>query len=139
MEPIRIHDMTKLFKKEILLYSFFDVRLKKPFRLMYGVYFVVVFLVVSLPLLILFWPPNPVLLGVAVGIPAFAANFMMKPIFNGRPFFSAMKVYLQYIINPKIYFDNKASAPLKDYRIDETVHISRRDDYLELFRLKYNK
>lgn len=131
--------MTGLFKKEILVYSFFDLRLKKPFRLMLGVYFAIVFLLFSVPFFILMWPPGPVKLAIGLGVPSFAANFMVRPIFNGRPFFSAMKVYLDYIRNPKIFFDMKESKPLQNYRIDEYCLVSRRRDYLRLFANKYNK
>ena len=33
MKPIIVKDMTRLFTKELLLYSFFDLTLKKPLRI----------------------------------------------------------------------------------------------------------
>lgn len=34
--PIRVLDMTNLFSKELLIYSLFDIKFKKPVRLIFG-------------------------------------------------------------------------------------------------------
>ena len=50
MKPIIVKDMTRLFTKELLLYSFFDLTLKKPLRIAQLIYTIVLFLIISAPL-----------------------------------------------------------------------------------------
>ena len=55
MEYLEVLDMTNLFTKEILLYSLFDLRFKKPVRFMLIVYFVLTFFLWTVPLFFLFF------------------------------------------------------------------------------------
>ena len=141
MDRVQVLNMSGLYNKEIMLYSFFDIRFKTPVRLSVWLYTAVVFLIFGLPFIKLTggFDFNVYKLAIAFGIPFAAGNFMAKPIFNGRPFFAAMKILITYIINEKIYFDNKASKELPEYKIDEIHLISRRRDFNKLFNMKYQE
>lgn len=137
-EPIKVLNMTRLFKKEIMLYSLFDIRFKKPFRVMIGVYFIILFLLIGLPIVKTFGVNvYSVMLGLFPLI--VMANYMAKPIWNGRPFFSWLFVQIIYVLKPKIYYDNLSSKPLRDKHIDHYYVIPRRDDFLKLIHAKKNK
>ena len=77
MKPIIVKDMTRLFTKELLLYSFFDLTLKKPLRIAQLIYTIVLFLIFSAPLAIFisalnFW--NLYTIGFTFGIPIILGN-----------------------------------------------------------------
>mgnify|MGYP002714546490 CR=1 FL=1 len=138
-QGIRILNMTDLFNKEILVYSFYDIRFKKPKRVVVGLYFLIVFFILGLPFLMLTkkYGLTPWRLAPAFLIPYFLAKFMAKPIFNGRAFFAAMRVQIKYLSENKIYYDNKPGKKLENYKINEYHLISRRKDYSDLYKIKY--
>jgi hypothetical protein len=139
MQPVKILNMTDLFNKEILVYSFYDIRFKKPLRVVVGIYFIIVFLLLGLPFLKLTekYGLTPWRIAPAILIPYFLAKFMAKPIFNGRAFFAAMKVQIKYLLENKIFYDNKPGKKLENYKINEFHLISRRKDYSDLYKMKY--
>lgn len=141
MEPVRVLNMTGLFNKEILIYSFYDIRFKKPLRIVVAIYFVITFILLGVPFLYVTrrFGITPWRIGPAVVIPFILSKFMAKPIFNGRSFFAAMRVQIKYIFEDKIYFDNKAGKKLENYKINEYHLISRRPDYSDLYKIKYGK
>lgn len=132
---IEIHDMTRLFTKERFIYAIFDFRFSKPYALKQIGYLAFVFLLIGLPTLIIF-PFNVYTTMIAIGIPIFLSNIMSKPIFNGRPFFAATIIYIKYLFSNKFYYDNKPSKELGKYYIDEFYLVSRKKDFVELFKLK---
>ena len=56
---IEVKDMTRLFTKEILLYSLFDISLKKPLRIVFLGYLVLLFVIWGLPMYLIFGMGNP--------------------------------------------------------------------------------
>ena len=50
MQPVTVLNMTRLFDKEMLIYSFFDVKLKKPARVVFILYFFLLILLWTVPL-----------------------------------------------------------------------------------------
>lgn len=132
---IEVHDMTRLFTKEKFIYAISDFRFSKPLAFKKIGYFTFVFLLIGLPVLMIF-PFNVYTTMTAFGLPAVLSNVMSKPIFNGRPFFAAMIVYTKYLFSNKFYYDNKPSKELGKYHIDEYYLVSRRKDFMELYKLK---
>lgn len=133
MKPIIVKDMTKLFNKEILLYSFFDLALKKPLRIVYLMYLILLLIIWSLPWGMLLFPLN-VYEAMFVFGPSFVlANMMSKPIWGGKSFFSWFRCQIRYITSKKKYYDGKAISKLPKFKIEYNISVSRRKDFNKLF------
>lgn len=130
-------NMTKFFTREILIYSFFDMRLKKPFRVIYGLYFLLLLLTVSLPLFFLLkgFGLTPVTLTIILGPAFLGASTLSKPIWGGKSFFDFIKTQIQYIKGPKAYYDLKADVEMGTQIIDFEITVSRRKDFIELYKI----
>lgn len=133
MKIIRVTNMTSLFSKEMLIYSFFDIRLKSPLRVMAILYFMLLFGVIGIPVLVIFWPPNIYSIMFALGVSAGGAITMSKPIWNGKSFISFAKAQVRYFMRPKVLYDwvNKPRETL--YTIDSEILVSRHRDYRRLY------
>ena len=139
MKPIIVKDMTRLFTKELLLYSFFDLTLKKPLRIAQLIYTIVLFLIFSAPLAIIinalnFW--NLYTIGFTFGIPIILGNFMAQPIWGGKSFYDWTKTQIIYLTSPKYYCDHKPVKKEHTYKIDNSIAVSRRSDIEYLSKLK---
>ena len=135
MDPVRVYNMTKLFNKELLIYSFFDVKLKKPARISFLIYFFLVGIVFSFP--VLYWLGlNPYSLMFSAVVPFAAASVMSKPIWGGKKFFDFMKGQFQYIMEPKWFYDGYIGKKLVDYSINLIFFASRRRDYGKLLEIE---
>lgn len=135
---MKVLNMTDLYNKELVMYSFEDIKLKTPIRVATWGYRLLVFIIFSLPILLITgFSMNTFKTTIVLGVPFGLGTLMAKPIFNGRSFLAAMKVYAEYISSAKIYYDNKPSKGLPEFEIDEYVLISRRGDYDRLFNMKY--
>lgn len=131
MEPVPILNMSKLFNKEILLYSLFDIRFKKPVRIMVMVYFAFLFFLWSYPCLQIL--PHNVFGYTTAFLPAIIlSNYMAKPIWGGKSFFAWLKSQISYILHAKFYFDGKSSLKLASYDTDMTILVSRQTDFYNL-------
>ena len=136
MRPIVVVDMTKLFKKEFLLYSLFDKGLKTPLRVTLIAYYVVIFLMIGLPILLLVKPITAVPATIAFGLPYLLANAFSKPIWGGKKFFSWLSAQINYIFSPKVYYDCESQRELGVFRVYQEIVVSRTEDYKKLARLK---
>lgn len=134
MRIVKVTNMTSLFSKEMLIYSFFDIRLKSPLRVMAILYFFLLFGIIGVPTFMLFWPPNPYSLTIAVGIPIGGAILMSKPIWNGKTFFSYIKTQIKYLLRPKITYDWKSKPKNNVYYVNNNIMVSRHADYNKLYR-----
>ena len=81
MRYILVKDMTRLFTKEMLLYSLFDISFKKPIRLVFLVYLILLLLIYSLPLTILLWPFNKYS-AMLIIIPPFLLASLMSSLYG---------------------------------------------------------
>lgn len=135
MREVRVTNMTSLFSKEMLMYSFFDIRLKSPVRVTQILYFVVLFLIIGVPVFWLTWPPNVYTVFIGIGIPFGGSYFMSKPIWNGKSFFSYMKTQIKYFSRPKSYYDWKAGRKETEYKIDTSIQVSRHEDFNILYKI----
>lgn len=135
MRIIKVTNMTSLFSKEMLIYSFFDIRLKSPLRVMAVLYFFMLFGIIGAPIFMVSWPPNVYSLTIAVGVPLGGAMLMSKPIWNGKTFFSFMKTQIRYFLRPKITYDWKDRSKETKYNVNTTIYVSRHSDYNKLYRL----
>lgn len=135
MREVKVTNMTSLFKKEMLMYSFFDIRLKRPIRVVGVLYFFLLFFLIGLPTIIFLWPPGPYSLAIALGVPYAGAKFMSKPIWNGKSFFSFIKTQIRYLKRPKVFYDGKEQSKNTTYEVDSMITVSRHDDFAELYEI----
>lgn len=138
MKPVGVLNMTRLFDKEMLIYSFFDIRLKKPARVVFILYFLLLAVIWSLPLMLLL-PLNPYTLALMLGVPIGGASAMSKPIWGGKKFFNWLQTQLKYIVAPKYYYDCNEGKKLQSYRVDSQILVSRRRDYEKLRQLEQRR
>lgn len=129
MREIKVTNMTSLFNKDMLIYSFFDIRLKQPLKVVGVLYFILLFLIIGLPVLLITWPPNVYAIFVIFGVPFGGSMLMSKPIWNGKSFGSFFKTQLKYFKNPKVLYDWKARPKTTEYEIESQIIVSRHKDY----------
>lgn len=135
MKHIEVTNMTSLFNKEMLIYSFFDIRLKSPLRVVGLFYFIILFFLIGVPVLMFTWPPNVYTMFIALGIPFGGAYFMSKPIWNGKSFMSFAKTQIKYFTRSKVLYDWKTRSKNDKYIVDSQIIVSRHDDYNELYKI----
>lgn len=135
MRQVRVTNMTSLFSREMMIYSFFDIRLKSPLRVVAILYFVMLFGLIGLPIIILFWPINVYSLMLALGIPGAGAYAMSKPIWNGKSFLSFIKAQIKYLMRPRILYDWTARSKNNNYQVESQITVSRHDDYNTLYQI----
>lgn len=128
--PVVVLNMTSLFSKEMLIYSLFDVKLKKPARVSTIGYF----FGVGIPLWIIMFAVlrvgiGPVPIAIAVGAPFGASVAMAKPIWNKRKFLDWLKVQIGFLGESKLFCDGWATEKPEDYILDNEILVSRRDDF----------
>lgn len=139
MKPVRVLNMTRLFSKEMFIYSFFDIKLSKPARVATIGYFFGIAGILSALVWFLFKLPFNVYTLVAVfGTATVGATTMVKPIWNGRKFFPWLQVQIKHIGESKLFCDGWKTKPLKDYDISFNIFISRLRDYRKLKEMKKN-
>lgn len=139
MKEVRVTNMTSLFSKEMLIYSFFDLRLKSPLRVVAILYFILLFGAIGVPILMFAWPPNVYTALIAFGVPFGGAVLMSKPIWNVKSFLSSAKTQLRYIMRSKILYDWKVKSKNTVYEVESNIIVSRHDDYNKLYRIVKQK
>lgn len=135
MNEVKVTNMTSLFSKDMLIYSFFDLRLKQPLKIMGVLYFIVLFILIGIPTFIFAWPPNVYSLMIAFGIPYVFAMAMSRPIWNGKSFFSWIKTQIKYLSRTKVLYDWKERSKNTLYKVDSKILVSRHIDYHSLYQL----
>lgn len=131
--PVIVLNMTTLFSKEMFIYSFFDVKLKKPARMSTLGYF----FGVGIPLWGLMFGLfkasfGPISLVIALGLPFGSAIMMSKPIWQGRKFLDWLRIQFSYVSETKLFCDGWKTKPLKNYKIDFAIYLSRLKDFIKL-------
>lgn len=135
MRQVKVVNMTSLFSKDMMIYSFFDIRLQSPLRVIAMFYFILLFFFVGVPVLYIFWPPNVYSSMFALGISGGGAYAMSKPIWNGKSFLSFIKTQIKYLIRPKVIYDWKARPKNTVYQVENNITISRHNDYNKLYQI----
>ena len=118
MKYIEVLNMTSLFKKELLIYSLFDIRFHKPFRVVYIMYIFLLGIVWTVPFSYIF----------GIGGPYTFMMAILPPI--------GLAGLIKYLGRPKFYYDLKNGNPMKTYKINHEITVSRRDDFYRLKELR---
>ena len=135
-QRIEVLDMTSLFTKELLLYSLFDFKFKRPVRIAFLMYAVLLLFIWTLPIVMTIGVPN-VYGAVFAFVPPFPlAASMSKPIWGFKPFSHWIKTQIKFLLSPKEYFDFIALPKLEKYNINHVYTLSRARDYIKLYKLK---
>ena len=129
---VRVLDMTNLFSKELLIHSLFDIKFKKPVKLIFWVYLFINFAIWGIPLGYLFVFQMKMLniwtAFLIFGPPVGLASFMSKPIWGGKSFFDWSKTQIKYVTSPKYYCDHQPTKKGRRYKTDNYIAVSRRAD-----------
>ena len=99
MKYIEVLNMTSLFKKELLIYSLFDIRFHRPFRVVYIMYIFLLGILWTVPFAYIFGIGGPYTFMMAVLPPIGLAGLMAKPIWGGKSFISWFKCLMRYYSN----------------------------------------
>lgn len=136
-EPVEAINVTKFFSRDILIYSLFDLKLKKPFRLVYALYFMLMLVIWSAPMFFLLkgFGISFVTLTIILGPSFIGAYVMGNPFWGGKSFFDFLNTQINYLKEPKAYYDWRANLEMGTQIIDFEVTVSRRKDYLKLYEL----
>lgn len=135
MHQIRIVNTTKLFNKDIFLYSLADISLSKPVSLITAAYvllFVVLWTVPAVAIFGLAVFTSPYTFMLAVIPPVLLGIGANKPIWGGRNLFSWISVNAKYLFSPKCYADHapkKPSETVVEYEVRMNPWVSRRADF----------
>lgn len=131
--PVYVLNMTRLFSKEMFVYSFFDVKLKKPARMStIGYFFGVGIPTWAIMFGLLHCGLTPVTLAIAGGIPFLSAITMSKPIWEGRKFLDWIKVQIIHVNEVKLFCDGWKAPKFQNYKIDFAIYVSRIKDFMKL-------
>ena len=139
MNPIVITNFSSFMSRDVLMYSFGDIKLKKPISLKIALYFIVFFAVWSIPLILLFGLPTSLLPALLMfGPPVALATFATRNIWGGRSLLSFLKVMSTFLGEPKMW---AGYHPVKSLKPDVAVPsfrvwVSRRRELLYLSKLK---
>ena len=133
MREVRVTNMTSLFNKEMLMYSFFDIRLQAPVKVTAIFYFILLFVTLSVPILFIF-KINVYSVAAAIGIPAAGSTYMSKPIWNGKTLRSYIKTQMKYFGRPKALYDWKYRDENTNYKVNSTILVSRHEDFNKLYK-----
>lgn len=132
LSVIRVLDMTSLFTKELLIYSLFDIKFKRPVRLIFWVYLFILVLIWGFPLgyllIVKLHAFNVYTAFLIFGPPAGLAMLMSKPIWGGKSFMDYTKTQIKFLTSAKFYCDTKPAKKIDTYMTDSYFTVSRRED-----------
>ena len=130
MDQIQIKNFSSFFHRELMLYSFGDISLKKPIPLKKAMYILGAAAIWTLPIYLISggFQFTPVWVAIAC-VPPFAfGHFASKNIFCGKSLIDHCKATFKFIVNPKCWTDGVGSNDLDKgvFEIDHSIWISRR-------------
>lgn len=131
-------NISHLFNREMLMYSFGDIKLKKPIPLKKILWTVAGFAVWSAPLFFLFGTPASIPVWILFLVPPLIfGNYVSKPVFGGKGLFEWAKAQISYIQQPRGWSDFREDNDQEDtvLFIDHEVNISRRREIAYLAKL----
>lgn len=123
-------NMTNFFNRELMMYSFGDIKFKKPISLKAVAYTVGFLIVWTLPLFFIMGiPTNPVSLVLFLVPPIVLGQVAVRPIFGGKTLIDFTKTAILFVGEPRGWADMKPFDPNPKNQIFTTEHeiwISRR-------------
>lgn len=127
-------NMTNFFNRELMMYSFGDIKFKKPISLKAIAYTLAFLIVWTIPLFLIGGiPTDPFKLILYLGPPLFLGQLAIRPIFGGKTLIDFTKTAIQFIGEPRGWADNKPfDAKAQIYTTEHEIWISRRREYAML-------
>lgn len=133
---LEVKNMTDLFSRELVIYGFKELKLKKPI-LISMIFYLFFFAIILVPIGWKIAGFGFYGVGIPIAISWGLANLLTKPIWNKRKFLSYLIIQIKYFFNPRTFYDGKAGKPeFPIYHIDESYTVSRRKDFKTLFALR---
>lgn len=131
---IRIINKTNFFTRESFMYSFGDVKLKRPISLRKVGYTMLFFAVWSLPIFLLFgFHFNLPFFAIFFGVPIGMGILASMPIFGGKSLKNHLRSVYKYFKEADFYADLKERKRYNGvYRPDATFWVSRRRELKQL-------
>lgn len=128
-------NVSHLFDKEMLMYSFGDIKLKKPISVKKIGFIMAALFIWTGPLLLIFGtPPQIWMWGIWLVPPFFIGHYATKPVFGGKGLFDWIATQINFIQQPRGWSDFNVDNDQEDtvYYIEQEISISRRReiDYL---------
>lgn len=127
-------NMTNFFNRELMMYSFGDIKFKKPISLKAIAYTLGFLIIWTLPLLLVAGiPTDPFRLVVYLAPPIALGQLAIRPIFGGKTLIDFVKTSVQFLGEPRGWADNKPfDAKGQIYTTEHEIWISRRREYAML-------
>ena len=138
-ERIASLNMTGFFKRELFMYSFGDIKFKKPSALKSLAFTLGFLLVWTLPLFLVFGIPfNPVAAIIYLVPPIALGQVASRPIFGGKTLIDFVKTAILFLGEPKGWADMRpfnATESQQTYTTEHEIWISRRREYALLAQM----
>lgn len=127
-------NMTNFFNRELMMYSFGDIKFKKPISLKAIAYTLAFLILWTLPLFVIFGiPMDPFRLVIYVVPPIALGQLAIRPIFGGKTLIDFTKTAIGFLGEPRGWADNKPfDAKAQTYTTEHEIWISRRREYAML-------
>lgn len=141
MARVRVVNMTQFFNRELLMYSFGDIKFKKPIALKRMAYIIVFLILWAIPLSYAFGIPDGVFSVVFyIVLPIVAGNLASKPIFGGKGLIAYLKAFKGFLGEPRTWLDlrNSSSRGSELSYVSQELWISRRREIDKLARSRKN-
>jgi hypothetical protein len=106
MQRVVVLNFTKFFRRELYMYAFGDIKLRKPISLKKVGYTVMFGIIWTLPLfLIIGIKFNLFYVAILLGVPVVLGNLASRPIFGGKGMFDYLRAIFGFIGESKIWTD----------------------------------
>lgn len=127
-------NMTNFFNRELMMYSFGDIRFKKPISLKAVAYTLALLILWTLPLILVFGiPTDPFGLIVYVLPPIVLGQIAIRPLFGGKTLLDFLKTAFKFLGEPRGWADGEPfDAKNQVYTTEHEIWISRRREYAML-------
>ncbi len=120
-------NMTGFFRRELKMYALGDIKFKKPIAIKQVAIILALFIVWTLPLILIFGVQfNPLYAVFLIGPPIGLGIFATRPMFGGKTLFDFVKTAIVFLGEPKAWADFKAFQPKETYTINSEIWIGRR-------------
>lgn len=132
-------NLTQFFNREIMIYAFGDIKLKKPLPMKTFLWTVVGFACWALPILIIFGLRlEPIFLAIVVIPPIVFGRYASRPVFGGKTMFAWAQAQINYMTQPRGWSDFKVDNDQQDavYNVSHEISVSRRRDLAYLTQLE---
>lgn len=132
-------NLTQFFNREIMIYAFGDIKLKKPLPMKTFLWTLIGFICWAVPILIIFGLRlEPIFLAIVLIPPIVFGRYASRPVFGGKTMFSWAQAQINYMMQPRGWSDFSVDNDQQDavYNVSHEISVSRRRDLAYLAQLE---